>query len=345
MGGARSAARRVRARHAPPAGARGRSRAPDRNRRRAEGPRRHVSDRLPGAPAHAAAPRRARARVGAARGEGPAEPSARVPAPSSGCRPKPRFLLTDSGGVQEETSALGVRCFTLRDSTERPVTVELGTNTVLGARPDRIAEIPSLLEQEQPGAARSRSGTARPGLARRRRCCMRSARRSLLLEGLALGGLVVAQVLLFGRLVGADTDYDEGVYLDEPRCARARAEARRGRLRTAAAGLVPAPPPDLARGSRLCAGLPHRHGRGRDRDLPRGVPARAEPRRTGRRSRRRRAPHGGAAVPALRPPGTGRHPAARGVPARSLARLGSRASAAPLRRRRVPVRCSHSRSH
>ncbi len=42
---------------------------------------------------------------------------------------------------------------------------------------------------------------------------MRSASRSLLLEGVALGGLVVAQVLLFGRLVGTDTDYDEGVYL------------------------------------------------------------------------------------------------------------------------------------
>jgi len=57
-----------------------------------------------------------------------------------------RFVLTDSGGVQEETSALGVPCFTLRDTTERPVTIELGTNTVLGARPDRIAEIPELLE-------------------------------------------------------------------------------------------------------------------------------------------------------------------------------------------------------
>src|SRR5205823_10927241 len=57
-----------------------------------------------------------------------------------------RFVLTDSGGVQEETSALGVPCFTLRDTTERPVTVELGTNTVLGARPDRITEIPELLE-------------------------------------------------------------------------------------------------------------------------------------------------------------------------------------------------------
>jgi UDP-N-acetylglucosamine 2-epimerase (non-hydrolysing) len=55
------------------------------------------------------------------------------------------FVLTDSGGVQEETSALGVPCFTLRDSTERPVTVELGTNVVLGAEPRRIAEIPAFL--------------------------------------------------------------------------------------------------------------------------------------------------------------------------------------------------------
>jgi UDP-N-acetylglucosamine 2-epimerase (non-hydrolysing) len=60
------------------------------------------------------------------------------------------FVLTDSGGVQEETSALGVRCFTLRENTERPVTVELGTNVLLGAQPERIAEIPSLLEQPVP---------------------------------------------------------------------------------------------------------------------------------------------------------------------------------------------------
>ena len=56
-----------------------------------------------------------------------------------------RFVLTDSGGVQEETSALGVPCFTLRATTERPVTVELGTNTLLGLEPARIAEIPELL--------------------------------------------------------------------------------------------------------------------------------------------------------------------------------------------------------
>jgi UDP-N-acetylglucosamine 2-epimerase (non-hydrolysing) len=61
------------------------------------------------------------------------------------------FVVTDSGGVQEETTALGVRCFTLRDSTERRVTEELGTNTVLGARPERLAEIPQLLERPKPG--------------------------------------------------------------------------------------------------------------------------------------------------------------------------------------------------
>lgn len=65
-----------------------------------------------------------------------------------------RFVLTDSGGVQEETSALGVPCFTLRDSTERPVTIELGTNTLLGLDPARILEIPSLLSARRETAAR-----------------------------------------------------------------------------------------------------------------------------------------------------------------------------------------------
>jgi UDP-N-acetylglucosamine 2-epimerase (non-hydrolysing) len=61
---------------------------------------------------------------------------------------KAAFVLTDSGGVQEETSALGVRCFTLRSTTERPVTVELGTNTVLGVDPESIRAIPAMLERE-----------------------------------------------------------------------------------------------------------------------------------------------------------------------------------------------------
>jgi len=42
------------------------------------------------------------------------------------------LLLTDSGGIQEETTVLGVDCLTLRDNTERPVTIELGTNRLAG---------------------------------------------------------------------------------------------------------------------------------------------------------------------------------------------------------------------
>ena len=61
------------------------------------------------------------------------------------------FVVTDSGGVQEETTALGVRCFTLRDSTERRVTEELGTNTVLGAKPERLAEIPRAARAAEAG--------------------------------------------------------------------------------------------------------------------------------------------------------------------------------------------------
>ncbi len=63
-------------------------------------------------------------------------------------------VLTDSGGVQEETTYLGVPCFTLRDNTERPVTVRAGTNTLLGLAPDRIDEIPAALRD----GAGSRAG-------------------------------------------------------------------------------------------------------------------------------------------------------------------------------------------
>jgi UDP-N-acetylglucosamine 2-epimerase (non-hydrolysing) len=49
-----------------------------------------------------------------------------------------RLVLTDSGGVQEETTILGVPCVTARDNTERPVTITHGTNTLAGTDPERI---------------------------------------------------------------------------------------------------------------------------------------------------------------------------------------------------------------
>jgi UDP-N-acetylglucosamine 2-epimerase (non-hydrolysing) len=52
-----------------------------------------------------------------------------------------RLVLTDSGGIQEETTALGVPCITLRDNTERPITVEQGTNTLVGQNPARILAV------------------------------------------------------------------------------------------------------------------------------------------------------------------------------------------------------------
>jgi UDP-N-acetylglucosamine 2-epimerase (non-hydrolysing) len=50
------------------------------------------------------------------------------------------LVLTDSGGLQEETTALGIPCFTIRENTERPVTIEEGTNTLVGTSAEKILE-------------------------------------------------------------------------------------------------------------------------------------------------------------------------------------------------------------
>jgi UDP-N-acetylglucosamine 2-epimerase (non-hydrolysing) len=49
-----------------------------------------------------------------------------------------RLVLTDSGGIQEETTILKVPCLTLRENTERPVTVEIGSNQIVGTDPNVI---------------------------------------------------------------------------------------------------------------------------------------------------------------------------------------------------------------
>jgi UDP-N-acetylglucosamine 2-epimerase (non-hydrolysing) len=62
-----------------------------------------------------------------------------------GLMAKARIVLTDSGGIQEETTALGVPCATLRDNTERPVTVQVGTNRLAGMRREGILSAASAI--------------------------------------------------------------------------------------------------------------------------------------------------------------------------------------------------------
>ena len=66
-----------------------------------------------------------------------------------------RLVLTDSGGLQEETTALGIPCLTLRENTERPITVEQGTNQIVGSDPERIKRaVRSILRDEGSRARR-----------------------------------------------------------------------------------------------------------------------------------------------------------------------------------------------
>ena len=61
-----------------------------------------------------------------------------------------QVVITDSGGIQEETTYLGVPCLTLRENTERPITVSLGTNTLVGRDPQKLkTEIARILEGRQ----------------------------------------------------------------------------------------------------------------------------------------------------------------------------------------------------
>ena len=61
-----------------------------------------------------------------------------------------RLVLTDSGGLQEETTVLGIPCLTLRHNTERPITIEMGTNVLVGTDPDNIRRAASEALADRP---------------------------------------------------------------------------------------------------------------------------------------------------------------------------------------------------
>jgi UDP-N-acetylglucosamine 2-epimerase (non-hydrolysing) len=65
-----------------------------------------------------------------------------------------RIVLTDSGGIQEETTVLGVPCVTLRDNTERPITITEGTNVLAGRDPDRVVSVATRVLGAPPQARR-----------------------------------------------------------------------------------------------------------------------------------------------------------------------------------------------
>lgn len=67
-----------------------------------------------------------------------------------------RLVLTDSGGIQEETTALGLPCLTLRENTERPITVSMGTNTIVGTETDRITRAAMLALDTPPDKGQAR---------------------------------------------------------------------------------------------------------------------------------------------------------------------------------------------
>ncbi len=62
-----------------------------------------------------------------------------------GLQSRAQVVITDSGGIQEETTYLGVPCLTLRENTERPITVSLGTNTLVGRDPQKLRRELSLV--------------------------------------------------------------------------------------------------------------------------------------------------------------------------------------------------------
>jgi UDP-N-acetylglucosamine 2-epimerase (non-hydrolysing) len=72
------------------------------------------------------------------------------------------MVITDSGGIQEETSYLRVPCLTVRENTERPITVSLGTNQLVGRDLEKLKQAAGQILSNQPGAAVRAAGPGIP---------------------------------------------------------------------------------------------------------------------------------------------------------------------------------------
>ena len=95
-----------------------------------------------------------------------------------GLQSRATVVITDSGGIQEETTYLGIPCLTVRENTERPITISMGTNVLVGRDRDKLRSELSRVLQRRPkkencgatlgwtrrGANRRRSGWATLGL-------------------------------------------------------------------------------------------------------------------------------------------------------------------------------------
>ncbi len=243
-----------------------------------------VSDRLPGAPAHAAAPRRAGLEAGLPRGGSPAEPAARLPRlpRPAGRGPLPRSPTRAACRRRPPRSASAAsRCATRPSGPSRSSSAR--TPCSARGRTDRRDSVAA--GAGAAGAARSRSGTARPAPVRPRRCC-RCAR---------LGDRSCWKGSPSAASSSARRSSSGGSSARTPTTTRASTSTSVDALehgqRLGEDVFAPQPPGfylllrliSLA-GADSVRGFHMGDGRRRDRDLPRGVPARPRARRPARRA-------------------------------------------------------------
>ena len=88
-----------------------------------------------------------------------------------------RIVLTDSGGLQEETTALSIACLTLRQNTERPITISHGSNVLVGTNPERIKQTATEILESKSDSSDKKIPPLWDGRAAERICdCLRQAR-------------------------------------------------------------------------------------------------------------------------------------------------------------------------